>query len=276
MGQQRSGPTGHLAWTAEQYVTLGRSLLDLVLNRPQWVHRIVETIDFIDDRRFSRHVSVDFTIPAWEIYRQCETVLPKGTYIIPVALLSRQRLKRFDIVDESSAALPVLTRPQNQALDDAMLINGKKLVELLEKQLALATVAGGEHALRSPEQSDTRRIVDKLSNDAKLLVNRVTEELKNSFFLCTLIRGCPGDRRVIKYSYEDAPRRFHLAARAKVWPRLLRTVGWLAFPIDIPCPALWYAPSYHVENALPDDLFFESGQLVALPLGTSTRGIANR
>lgn len=219
-------------WAPSDYVALAGALLDVVVGRNRWIHRVVETITFIDDYRFSRHVSVDLTIPTWPGYLQCESVLPDNTYIVPLALLKRRNLVRFDVVDESNAALPVITKAQQTILDEAMLLSARELQKT------------------SP------------SDDAQSLLDGLTAELDGAFFLCVLVCARPGQRRVLKYSYEDSPGSSKRGEIDLLW-WLLRRLGWLATPVDIPCPEFWYGGSYHVEAALPDELFFERGRLVA-------------
>jgi hypothetical protein len=94
--------------------------MDLIVNRRLWIHRIVDSVVFLDDRRVIRHRSVDFRLPDWPIFRQCEAVLPSNTYVLPIGLLAKQSLVAFDVSDEAGRALPVLTSMQNRYVDAAM------------------------------------------------------------------------------------------------------------------------------------------------------------
>ena len=84
----------------------------LLANEHRWVHRRVERIELIDERRARRQISIDFTLPAlpsppWEEER---------TWLVPIALLRRQLLTDLDVRGQDSSALPVLTREQNSRI----------------------------------------------------------------------------------------------------------------------------------------------------------------
>jgi hypothetical protein len=90
----------------------GRVALNLIGGWDDWVKRRVETVELVSDTTVRRRVSVDFRMRSW---------LPKpmlhwdGAFFhyIPIALLDKGRLLRFDLRDESGRALPLLTRRKN-------------------------------------------------------------------------------------------------------------------------------------------------------------------
>lgn len=247
--QPVSLPIDETVWDADGYAVLGRSTLDLVLNRHMWIHRVVEKVAFVDDRRSQRRVSVDFTLPEWPMFLECQKVLLPGTYIVPVGLLTNENLKRFEIIDEVGRALPILTREQNKLLAASMRINSS----LISESLAGPNVRIRGRAV-PPDVAQVRAALDGLSS-----------ELDQSFFLCAIVRGQPGHRRVIRYAYEDTPEPSQVSAeqREDVVREFMRYVGIRGRPVLLRCPAASYGRSYHVEVGLPEELFFEKGQLVA-------------
>jgi hypothetical protein len=100
-------------------------LLDLVpgivdlLEDDSWVHRVVESIEFLDEARVRRHLSIDFTIPE----AIAPSLLAGDTVYIPIQVLAKRVLKALDVVDGEGRAVPVLTSDENG------MIAGRVLVE---------------------------------------------------------------------------------------------------------------------------------------------------
>src|SRR6202035_1512171 len=69
-----------------QRFQIGRNMMPLLLGFPRWVHRRVETIEFVHETRVRRSVSLDFTIPGFALPR---LQTPAGERIlVPLALLN--------------------------------------------------------------------------------------------------------------------------------------------------------------------------------------------
>lgn len=215
-----------------EYYTIGSSVMDFVINRAKWIHRIVETVTFVDDRTVFRHLSVDLTIPDSPLFLSCTQVLGAGTYVLPVALLDKVNLVAFDVTDEAGRALPILTKRENALVSIGM----------------LATV-------RLTRPSWERPLRNNLSN---------------GFFLCVILQGSPRERRVIKYSYQENLQLEGSTAAGGLWARTLSFLGWDSRRVRIPCPAAAFSTSYHIEAILPDDLFFEEARLAVKRVETGT------
>src|SRR4051794_15569809 len=77
----------------------------------EWMHRRVEQFEFPEPYTLIRRVSLDFTVPP-------EPTPLQGThgdpiYCVPLALLRKRRLRRFDLRSASGESLPLLTRGKN-------------------------------------------------------------------------------------------------------------------------------------------------------------------
>src|SRR4051812_45189794 len=72
------------------------STIPLLLYPRRWVHRRVETLDFVDITRLRRRMSIDFTVPNRS---GIPVVLRTGQSIafVPIALLSKRVLRNFDV-----------------------------------------------------------------------------------------------------------------------------------------------------------------------------------
>jgi hypothetical protein len=233
--------------------------MDLVVNRRLWIYRIVDTVVFLDDRRVQRHRSVDFRVPDWPIFRRSESVLPSKTYVIPIGLLAKQSLVAFDVFGEAGQALPIFTSRQNHYLTSAM----RELARTVESTSTDANE--GVAPLGQRTRTELLTLADNFRDG-------IDTELTDNFFLCVLLECEVGQRRIVKYTYEetlppsivfnsrpsakrkeDAPPRMSWRDH---WQRTRRYVGWDPQPIELDCPSASYGPSYHIEVTPPDQLFF--------------------
>ena len=86
---------------------IGRALLLLQAdaadtNKPSWVNRRVEQLEFLDTRATSRRISVDFNVPATA---PCISVAGKEFRLVPITTLPKGNLAAFDFRDENGCAL---------------------------------------------------------------------------------------------------------------------------------------------------------------------------
>ena len=174
-------------------------------------------------------------------------------------------LTHFEITDEEGRGLPILTRQQSRRLSESMLINGAQMV---------AALAEGVSGIRLAGRMVTAEVVAQVSASFA----RLRAELEESFFLLAMVRGEPGDRRVIRYTYEDAPTPLLVPPRQRedIVREFLRYLGVRGRPVLLHCPAASYGHSYHVEIELPDELFFEHGRLIESPIGTGEIVLASQ
>jgi hypothetical protein len=250
--------------SALRYQKYASSLFPLILHWPLWVHRRVETITYIDDRRVRRHVSVDLTIPAWAYSQDFS-----GPLLIPIALLRKGPLKDFGVVDESGRVLPVLNRNQAQDLAGLLLRSAAEVAlrrrsgEKLDQEIAEAlwSIVGDEDSSRAEgaldalsrpagKPSDHQR--DFIFEEERVWV--IGNNLASNFFLFVVLDdGEVGQRRVLKFEYEQD-------LRPLPW-RDIRSWFGGHFAVEVPNASL--CDSYHVEIAAPEDLFIHTGQLQA-------------
>lgn len=253
-----------------QRFQIGRNMMPLLLGFPRWVHRRVETIEFVHETRVRRSVSLDFTIPGFALPR---LQTPAGERIlVPLALLKKEPLRNFDLRDESGNVLPALTREQNGKIASALLIS---LAEFVVKQAhakdqldgaiqsELIEIAVGARAdarrarnnLRRPRGSgsDTQRDLLWRNEELRLLATDFAE----NFVLITPLTAQTGDRRVLKFAYENTV--LPMALSPIRTP--LRWAGLRAVPFGTRIASLGTAASYHVEVGVPEDLLIVSASL---------------
>jgi hypothetical protein len=256
----------------------------LLLHWHQWADRRVETIDFLDERRIRHHTSLDFTVPPWGV-GESKRIMLKDLTAIPIAYMRKGLLKNLDVYDEQGAAVPVLTKTETQHLAHGILVGlstgfqpsakidaelDKDFWRLIEDdpvtaiQIAreLPSDIAGDHQRRSP-------------------LGVLADDFASGFFLFAAIRGHVGDRRILKYDYEEdyAPTATSLEAwtqRFRAWLADQREaastwLGWRSLPFALSVPQAALGATYHLEIAAPDELFIRSAELrVANPRRTDT------
>jgi hypothetical protein len=241
------------------------AVVPLLLHPRLWIHRRVESIAFLDVSRLMRRVSVDFTVPALE---EIPVKLPNGHEIafVPLSLLAKRVLKNFDLFDESGSALTVLTQEQNTVIAEAILnvLAGAVLSRKPDQPLVhdLTEIAGGEpeeamEALANfstpmgPGSHDQRRAL--WANEA---FRTLSTDLAHQFMLIVPLRTRPGDRRVVKFAYEE-----------EFFPRDRSLAQWFGLtPVEfgIFAPNIGGAASYHIEIEAPDELVIAQADLFDL------------
>jgi hypothetical protein len=204
-------------------------------------------------------------------------------------LLKKQPLKNFDLRDEGGRVLPLLSREENGKIASAILVylaefildNQKpkqKINDSVKSELndiamrgarqaraALSNLASG-HGTGSHHQ---RTILW-----ASAVMRVLATDFASNFILMTPIEASAGDRRVVKFSYEQTIQPMQLSP----FRHPLRWAGIAAMPYAARIASLGTAGSYHLEIAIPDDLFFISAGLYAgggtLPLAGAERSVA--
>jgi hypothetical protein len=293
---------------------LGLITLRLVRNWEHWVHRRVESIELTDQVTFRRRVSVDFTLPR-DLEPAAFTGGGKPIYFVPLTLLAKDALTHFSVSDEQGATVPVLTRARNAAMaasalavlaeglvgEDFRRENGRLPSDVEEDLLALARSRDGageaERRLRiAPTDGGATRHSrawrKELTRSKNAEFQRAVATFANGFILAVPLIGLPGQRRVIKFEYEEHGRRPELSVpwplrrlaarwiadisgRAKPGtPRygrreaytplpmaLAKGVGWRARAVKIDTPAIHQCGSYHLEVAAPEGLNVTRGTL---------------
>lgn len=236
---------------------LGGAILLLLLQQADWVHRRVESVHFLDGMTMRRQVSTDYEMPGEDLTGLKE--LP----FVPLALLEKEVLVNFDLVDEAGASLPLLTRSENiyvawstlvaaadfevkEGLGPAVTLEGS-LVEDLRKLAGVSLESAESEIQKVVQQSSSpqRRILA----DSDLFMN-IAWDLAFNFLLLVPTDGERVRRTIVKYSYAR-----ELEPRAgKRRERLFGKMGWIATQFDFDIPAVGTSESYHFEFTSPPGL----------------------
>jgi hypothetical protein len=233
----------------------------LVENQAGWVHRRVESIEIVDERLVRRRTSVDFTPAALPRPR-----IPRPGFV-PIALLAKQVLTRFDLRDEAGQSLPLATSEQNAAFAAAHML---KLAEEETERAASQRlrelcwqVARGE-----PEEAwkAVEEIAFKLEPAEVRHALRASERFRAaattfaSNFAVMIEVEDPERRRVVKFAYDQA-----------VVPELSwrQKLGLDPVSIGIELPELGDAGSRHLEFVRSEGLeYWSDGLFIMQPDGS--------
>jgi hypothetical protein len=237
------------AWPGEDIEGRAGDIADaafeLLRSQVGWRHRRVETLTMLSHEQVRRHVSVDFTVPV-EL-RERLRLSDADEFAVPLAFLAKRPLVHFDLRNEETHSIPLLTAEQNTAIGRELLY--RSLVEDLNRQDADASpvvaeagelveaVLGDEDVTGAVERLERRHDLEPLGN-----FRAMTAILARNFVLWAVVRDL-ARRRVFKFAYDE--------------PYALRP--GLAYTYAAPgCSEAW---SYHLEVAVPVDLKARSTQL---------------
>jgi hypothetical protein len=243
---------------------VGRRVAFLILTMPRWVTRRVESTSFHDDETVRRRVSIDFALPAVTSLR---SRFGQRAELIPLAYLKKERLRNFNLRDESGAALPALTRIENGEVAAAILeymatrlvgraIEGDVLadIEALAYTSDAAAPALYEQLFRQDGPSRPTRYL--LSRDPPFV--GLARRLAESFMLIVPLTSTGASRRVLKFAYDEM---LDLSGRSRR-RRIAESMSWRPTRINLPVPGVVAAASYHLDIAAPTELVIAQARLV--------------
>ena len=132
------------AWPGEDIEERAGDIADasyeLLFNQAGWRHRRVETLTMLSHEQVRRHVSVDFTVPV-EL-RESLRLSDADEFAVPLAFLEKRPLVHFDLRNEETHSIPLLTAEQSTMIGRELLY--RALVEdldLLDADAVAAVVA---------------------------------------------------------------------------------------------------------------------------------------
>jgi hypothetical protein len=230
---------------AERASEIGDAAYELLFNQPGWRHRRVETLTMLSHEQVRRHVSVDFTVPTK--LREDLRLSDADEFAVPLAFLAKRPLVHFDLRNEESHSIPLLTAEQNTLIGRELLY--RTLAADLEKQDAddaavladagelVEAMLGDQDVTGAVEQLERRHELEPLRD-----FRAMTAILARNFVLWAVVRDL-ARRRVFKFAYDE---------------RYTQRPG-LDYVYAAPgCTEAW---SYHVEVAVPTDLKARSTRL---------------
>ena len=210
---------------------------ELLESSSSWVHRRVESIEIVDDRLVRRRVSVDFT-------PQVRDDSPGRTHV-PIALLSKRILTRFDLRDEYGGSVPLATSEQNAAFAAAHMLaiaeeeTGEPPSERLQ-ELCWTIARGDPPVARAAVEEIAGELKPEETRQALRKSTRfrsATTTFANGFAVIVEVDD-PSRRRVLKFAYDHA---------VKPGLTLRERLGLDPVPFRFFIPEIGDAGSRHVE-----------------------------
>lgn len=244
-----------------------RYAVRLAMRFEKWVHRRVETFEFLDAETVRRRMSVDFTLP------EHRAIDENATVYVPLMIIEKRDLRNLDVRNRKGNPLNVLTREQSSSVAlsglEALLGSGEeaavsreKLVQIIEGAartagpIAKAISIDEEKMLALWEASGaSSEAVRILSETIKALL----EDLAIGFMLLVPISYQGEKRQLIKFSFDAEMRRPKLRqiqrwgrAEAYRWAtRTLSSFGLVGRQEEFDDLSPSWAESYHAELLPP-------------------------
>lgn len=239
-----------------------RFLALMVMVPDFWIKRRVETITYGDNGETRRAVSIDFQLP--EQYSKTEN--EDAQVLVPVALLEKKPLTRFDMRGADGTAIPVLDTDANSKLATRCVTDVLSMLLSLDteavenfKGLIETVVTRPEDEATPAAEELTNALREQLTDvmPAQELVLQLITDLAKSFLLVAecdsrTVRG----RTILKFSYEEP------IAIGRRWLPLTRSV-------QLTRPAVSGGKSYHLEIRAPQGL--SVADLLVTELGKKSR-----
>lgn len=275
----------------------------MLLQRATWIHRRVENIQFLDEARVRRRVSIDFTIPG-----QPDIAVRSGhvdRLFLPLAFLVKRPLRNFDLRDAAGDALPTLTKDEHDPVARRIVLGlARRAVErALGRQLDEPLPEKAANRLRQMVELPShdgrtafeawRRAAEQAPQGLEAMVladaeaSALLQDLASQFALFVPLAARPGERLVVKVAFEEEidlrPARpagdgSRLVRRLKALPSAARRLLLLEpyeFRLDIPYAG--QAQSFHLEVLAPTGLMIDEAVLRRLdPPPVETVGQAVR
>ncbi len=291
-----------------------------------WIDRRVESVTYLSEARALREVSITLTLPDHiqpAIYTGAHDdeycgFAPEGVvsrehdpgavatdsgthqddedpvqcfYYVPLTLIDKEKMTRFDFTDERSASLPLLGSTEKGVMASGLLIALADKA-LAPKNMSLPPEIADE--FRAIAEARPRQAIKLLgcfmershlpgvyavlhgpSRPARVL-RALLRALAQCYILAVPLAQGPYHKRLIKFSYEEnltfkfAPylegNMLHRSAQWMVrFARdLIRTFGWRARQIWLGAPAYGHGGSYHFEISAPPGTKITQMTLVGL------------
>jgi hypothetical protein len=229
-------------WTPEQLVSAAKAVFGLLVDEASWVHRRVDSVSFVGRRGICRQMSVDFTLP--RAVRETLRGLPEKP--VPLAMMRREPLIDFDLLDESAGAIPLWTRQACDRLtfDVLRVACGVFDVDLRGREGELLwPVAGGRQGAADDFLTAVGR--ERVSGDP---LSWLVAALESTFPLVASVPRSLSGRRVLKFRYE------YVDPRGGAGAGLLAQLGLRPSAVLFRMAAVGRSDAYHFELRAPEDL----------------------
>lgn len=209
-------------------------------------------------------ISIDFTVPTFPAAARDQAAI----FPLPLALLDKQKLTRFDLRDASAASVPMLTAAENADISASVLLvlsdfRGLAYRDPILQTSIVALVSAtndSERAFHWNRIFDTRITLGRHLLEQQDFVT-LAREFAGGFVLYIPVTNADvGKRRILKMGF-DSPKP---AVRPE---NISGRLGWSPVNDRFPVPLAGYASSYHFEVQAPPDMVVVRGEFVGIRSG---------
>jgi hypothetical protein len=247
-------------------ISAGMAATELIANPKSWINRRVETIELLSRDETRRRVSIDYTLSEDQ---QKALEITDGV-AVPIAVLTKQPRRQFDLRDEGGRAVAVLGKSQNGELAHVAILNAalnalpdlpsNDAFELLVADLGRIVFSAADDAadalayfIGAANSGDPLRQTIWADEICQTLLSTLWE----NYVLFAVLPPDGPNRRILKYAYgDDAPLTPEGGFRGRLRPSefiwRLRRPDRERFLIFTPGASR--AVSFHVEVAIPEEL----------------------
>lgn len=194
--------------------------LDLISDWHRWVHRRVESFRLADPVAVERHVSVDFTLTE-DVKAPLGERRKRRVYCVPLGMLRKRKLRRFDLRDEADRAVPLMTAGKNGAIAAGVLLHASDTFAhppssassipraVWESLWAIANLPPEEATRHWEDLGRPRDRSDAPEREWReaLVTNRefmaLASDLARNFLVLVPLESHPDERRILKFAYEE-------------------------------------------------------------------------
>jgi hypothetical protein len=243
--------------TLDRLRYIGEHSAECMRQGEDWVHRRVESITWVDERVWRRHVSIDFTIP--EGLPASRRRGDRDLYYVPVASLQKwPPLLNLDLHSAEGQA-HLLTSNGNAVIDAAMLYGlARHAMGVVPARAQRATV---ESLARETNPALAAQAYDKLmaavpsaaDPGRRRRLASVAGTMINASFLWFPVLANVGERHVVKFSYDEIHEEQSSLRRG-----IALGLAWSPRREWIEIEHMGDSRSNHIELQAPDGLVFDS------------------
>lgn len=185
----------------------GSLFFKLIMNRPDWIHRRVETITFLPEGATKRRISYDFTVP-----ESLASEVKGGRVGIPITQMKKVTLSNLNVTDAATVSLSIWDT------EDTGMIGFEVLGSALSGFLGRDITEDESRRVRNivfsksitnvePDIVDLERMLkevpDRLAADVASVMALINELAQNFIFVVEVPVEYVGARHLLKISYDQ-------------------------------------------------------------------------
>lgn len=242
---------------------IGTATAQLISQWDRWVHRRVERVTFSDEDALNRDVSVDFSLPPW--YHALHNAVSKSPalQLVPLGFLSKGPLVNFSLRDEHGKSLPLLIRPQNAQVAEAVLtvlakealagkVPDRIRCDIRDLVLDPRDIARNTYMRLFEAKDPVWKQRNKLWGFSPFVL---TADLFSRHFLAlSMLEVKPHERRVVHFSYEEELSYDESLTSRGQLVRIGKQMRGQARRLPVMVTSVSEAASYHIEIEAPKGL----------------------